>query len=720
MTNKIKPAILFLLCFLFLPVAFGQDQENITNYISQRFLQYCESVPREEIFIHYDREEYIAGEDLWFNIYLIDRQSLKPSSASKIAYVEILNPENRPVLKKRIMIDNGFGPGQVVLPDTLSSGTYTIRAYTSWMKNFLPYNCFLTEIKIYNALSTKVFRRSVRSLDKKETVTDTLPVNSSLTLKVNNSNPDSLEIFVHTDEKFRFENKNQIYLFIQTHGVINHLSTEKLTGENTRIAIPRMSLLPGINQITVFDSKGPVFDRFIYTPPHEKQGIILHSTDSCRKRNKVTIEIKIGNDSSQISDLTNLSISVSPLTNSTEIMNLEDYLVLGTEFGIFPMNRINGRNITELPADIIDSLMLTLKSNWINWQTIFSSDIQIYKYPVEKENHYLTGRLLTSELQPVASGEILLMSTPGKEAAFQYTRTDKDGNFNFRIHIDEKIKDLIIQPDIGSKNQKIYVEPSFSDQYLPAEVYVDSISKPIQSLKSKPGINYLVQKNYGSSSSGERITPFIPLQKLKRFYGTPDFELIMKDFIQIGSMEEVFFELVPHVSMDYTNSVYQMTVVDAFRNKLDGTPCVMIDGVILNDLSVIANLDPELVEKIDVIWEEYRVGEYLFNGIVNIISKMGDYRSISLPPDAIRLQYAVIDTVCSFVSPDYSLSEMKNSRVADYRNTLYWNPSIKADIEGNAKIEFWSADIKSDYLMNIQGITSEGKTISLRKILKVK
>jgi hypothetical protein len=140
MTNKIKPAILFLICFLFLPVAFGQDQENITNYISQRFLQYCESVPREEIFIHYDREEYIAGEDLWFNLYLIDRQSLKPSSASKIAYVEILNPENRPVLKKRIMIDYGFGPGQVVLPDTLSSGTYTIRAYTSWMKTC--YNCF--------------------------------------------------------------------------------------------------------------------------------------------------------------------------------------------------------------------------------------------------------------------------------------------------------------------------------------------------------------------------------------------------------------------------------------------------------------------------------------------------------------------------------------------------------------------------------------------------
>lgn len=720
MINQIKPAILFLLYFLFLPVTFGQNQMKITDFISQRFLQYCESVPREEIFIHSDREEYIAGEDLWFNIYLIDRQSFKPTSTSKIAYVEFLNPENRLVLKKRIMIDKGFGPGQVVLPDTLSSGTYTIRAYTNWMKNFLPYNCFLKEIKVYNALSTKVFRKSVRSLDKKETATDTLSINSSLTLKVNNLKQDSLEIFVHTDEKFRSENKNQIYLFIQTHGVINHLSTEKLPGEYTRIAIPKMSLLPGINQITIFDSKGPVFDRFIYTPSHEKQGIILNSTDSCRKRNKVTIEIKIGNDSSQISDLTNLSISVSPLTNIRKIMNMEDYLVLGTEFGIFPMNRINGRKITELPTDIIDSLMLTLKSNWILWETIFSNDVQIYKYPREKENHYLTGRLLTSKLQPAASGEILLLSIPGKEAVFQYTRTDKDGNFNFRIHIDEKLKDLIIQPDIGSENQKVYVEPSFSDQYLPAEVYVDSISKPIQSLISRPGINYLVQKNYGSTSSGECKTPVIPLQKLKRFYGTPDFELIMKDFIKLESMKEVFFELVPHVSIEYINSVYEMSVVDAFRKKLDGTPCVMIDGVIIKDLSVIANLDPALVEKIEVIWEEYRVGEYLFDGIVNIISKTGDFSSGTLPAAAVRLQYCVIDTICSFMSPDYSSNEMISSRIADFRNTLYWNPSINSDIEGNAKIEFWSADIKSDYLININGITSEGKTISIRKTIKVK
>lgn len=185
-------------------------------------------------------------------------------------------------------------------------------------------------------------------------------------------------------------------------------------------------------------------------------------------------------------------------------------------------------------------------------------------------------------------------------------------------------------------------------------------------------------------------------------------------------MPEVFFELVPHVTLEKTNSVYEMTIIDPFRNRLEGTPCVMIDGVIIKDLSVIANLDPDLIEKIDVVWEKYRVGNYIFNGIVNVISKAGDFSNGALHVDAIRLHYRILDPVCYFVSPDYSSTEIRNSPAADYRNTLYWNPAVKPDKNGRAMIEFWTADIKSDYIINLQGITSEGKTVSFSKIIKVR
>lgn len=86
----------------------------------------------------------------------------------------------------------------------------------------------------------------------------------------------------------------------------------------------------------------------------------------------------------------------------------------------------------------------------------------------------------------------------------------------------------------------------------------------------------------------------------------------------------------------------------------------------------------------------------------------------------IRLPYRVIDPVWSFVSPDYSSSENTNSQIPDFRNTLYWNPSVKPDKSGLANIEFWSSDVVSDYEINIQGINSEGKLISSRKCISVK
>ena len=369
---------------------------------------------------------------------------------------------------------------------------------------------------------------------------------------------------------------------------------------------------------------------------------------------------------------------------------------------------------------MMDSLLLTVNSNWIIWDSIFSNDTKVFKYPHEKEYHYLSGRLLTGNLQPVKTDETLLMSIPGREAVFQYTRTDANGNFNFRVHIDEELKDLILQPDINSKNQIISVESSFSDLYLPVKIFVDTTNGPVPSFISRLNISYQVRKIYGSSSIGDRITPFIPPLKPKRFYGIPDFELIIKNFIMLDSMHEVFFELVPRVALESINSDYKMLIFDPVKNKLEGSPVVMIDGVIIKNLSLIARLDPGLVEKIDVVWDKYRVGGYLFNGIVNIISKRGDFTNETLPADAVRLHYRVINTVSSFVSPEYSSAEMKNSPIADYRNTLYWNPSVHPDEKGKARIEFWTADNKSDYIISINGITNEGKTISLRKSFKVR
>ncbi len=722
MTKRIKPAILILIHILFLQGIFGQNPGSMTDYLSQRFLNYCKSVPREEIFIHSDREEYIAGEEFWFNIYLIDRQSFKTSVNSRIVYFELLNAENRPVVQKRILIDKGFGPGQILLPDSLSTGIYTIRAYTSWMKNFLPVNCFMKDIAIYNTLSNKGSKGklSFKRNRLKNVVQDIK--STPITLTVNNSKQDTLEVSLVSDNQFRVENNNLLYIFIQTHGNINLVSSEKMTPGTTNIFIPKTLLSSGINQITIFNSKGEqVAERLIYTPVKRNNFLTIHSVDSCDLRNKIILEIEPGNEESAVLNSTNLSISVAPETNDSEIMDMDDYLLFGTEYGLQEWNMIKFGRIEELTPEIIDSILLNVRSNWIDWTKILSGDQYHFRYQFEKEDHNISGKLLSNDQKTVHSGELVLMCTPGKEAAFQYARTDNEGNFSFKVHINEGLKDLIIMPDDVSKNEKANMESSFSNQYLQPVVYADSTSRSMTPQISKLSVNHQVQKIFEISSMGSPLKPVFPFVYPVRFYGKPDIELTLADYISLPVMSEIFFELLPGVSLKKRKSTYEISITYRIDDKQFSTsPCLMIDGVIIKDPAMIANLDPEIVEKIDVIREKYLVGKYFFPGIVNIITKSGDFSCVSLPDYMIRLPYKVIEPVRSFVSPDYSSQEMKDSRIPDYRNTLYWNPSVKLTNDGKARVEFWSSDNKSDYIINIQGITQEGKTFFLQKILKVK
>jgi uncharacterized protein YfaS (alpha-2-macroglobulin family) len=82
--------------------------------------------------------------------------------------------------------------------------------------------------------------------------------------------------------------------------------------------------------------------------------------------------------------------------------------------------------------------------------------------------------------------------------------------------------------------------------------------------------------------------------------------------------------------------------------------------------------------------------------------------------------YRVFDPEISFLSPDYTSDAIKSSRVPDFRNTLYWNPSVKTDHDGKASIKFWTSDFISDFEVNIQGFTPDGKAFSVKKIIKVR
>jgi hypothetical protein len=364
-------------------------------------------------------------------------------------------------------------------------------------------------------------------------------------------------------------------------------------------------------------------------------------------------------------------------------------------------------------------MLFNIDSKWIDWPLILSGKILDIVYKPEREFHLLRGKL-TSGDNPISSSGYVLLSIPGKEPGFQYAKTDSAGNFSFNIQIDESIKDLVLMPDDESRMQKIILESGFAEQYSPARIASGNAHVSIPQYINDWSVNYQIRKIYGVSSSGSPVESTLSPLKPVRFYGKPDIELIMTDYVTLPKMDEVFFELLPHVSMKKRNSGYEIQITDRINeNRYESSPALFLDGVKINDASIFEALDPSIVERIDVIKEKYFVGNYSFPGLVNITTLSADFRTIPLPGYMIRLPYRVVDPVKSFISPDYSSSDLKNSPNPDFRNTLYWNPSVKTDSEGKVRFEFWTSDFVSEYEINVQGITSNGEVISARKTFKV-
>lgn len=107
---------------------------------------------REKLFVHTDKNFYMAGEILWFKIYATDATKQRPLDLSKIAYVELLNQDHKPVLQAKIALNQATGNGSFQLPYSINSSNYTLRAYTNWMKNDGAEAFFEKNITIVNAL----------------------------------------------------------------------------------------------------------------------------------------------------------------------------------------------------------------------------------------------------------------------------------------------------------------------------------------------------------------------------------------------------------------------------------------------------------------------------------------------------------------------------------------------------------------------------------------
>ncbi|OUJ71683.1 hypothetical protein [Hymenobacter crusticola] len=160
-----KLLLLLALWLLADRAAYGQGAS--ADSLARKLNRYQQAALSEKLFLHLDRPLYLSGETMWLKAYAVDGTSGKPLPLSSVAYVEVLDKQNHPVVQGKIPLKQATGHGSFLLPSSLASGVYTVRAYTSWMQNFGPEYYYHRSVTVVNttAASGSVATRDTAGYD---------------------------------------------------------------------------------------------------------------------------------------------------------------------------------------------------------------------------------------------------------------------------------------------------------------------------------------------------------------------------------------------------------------------------------------------------------------------------------------------------------------------------------------------------------------------------
>ena len=91
---------------------------------------------QEELYLQTDRDIYFTGEEVLVKVSKFNGLSGTLGDFSKVGYVDMYNKFGNPIAQAKVDLEDFSGATGFRIPDTLGSGNYYVRAYTSWMKNF--------------------------------------------------------------------------------------------------------------------------------------------------------------------------------------------------------------------------------------------------------------------------------------------------------------------------------------------------------------------------------------------------------------------------------------------------------------------------------------------------------------------------------------------------------------------------------------------------------
>lgn len=779
--------------------SFGQAPSAST--LVQSFDTYRRQSLQEKLFVHTDQAFYLTGETLWFKAYYVDGTRHQPLDVSKVAYIELLNKEHKSVLQTKVALSTDGGNGTLFLPTSLNSGTYLLRAYTNWMKNFSPGFFFEKTLTIVNPfkplglpllrdtpdyeiqffpeggnlvqglpgnVAFKVVDASGHSVttrgwllnERNDTlarfashkfgigkfaftplanthyrvmmtdatgrlVTQALPTvyAQGYTLRLEEAGNDQVKITVNTN----LDGASAVYLFAHTRNEIKVAERRPVERETTFL-VDKKALGEGISHLTIFDAnQKPVCERLYFKRPTTPLTIGLKSDQKqYASRTKVTLDALVEAATAQPKQAA-LSVSVYRLDSLADMGsgNLLSYLWMTSDL----QGQIESPSYYLQPetADVAratDNLMLTHGWRRFRWSDVLGNQTatasQVPKQRFVPEHN---GMLIEGTVTDPASGRpmpniITYLSSPGKPVRLYVSRSNANGQIRFEMQDFYGPKPVIVQTNPQDSLLKLTVTDPFSSSLSTTRFPDLTLAEPQADQFLNRSVAMQVQSTYWGDQA---IRYRYPAVDSSAFYGKPKESYALDAYTRFPKMEEVFREYVLGVMPRKKQGHFRLYVLnEPYRTIFEDPSLVLLDGVPIFDMDKIIDFSPLKIKQIDVITNNYLIGQGLFPGLISFLSYKGDMAGFPLSSGALRMDYDGLQLQREFYSPRYETDRQFSSRLPDARTLLYWNPDLKTDAQGKGRVQFYTSDQAGAYIVEVNGLTTDGQAGSQRVLFDVK
>ena len=673
-----------LAALLMAPVAAAQH--NATQTLSDD----CFRAVTEKVFLLPQSHHLVSGQSVAYSAVVLNAATSKPSTESKVLYLELKNAWNQTILRWRSQIQQACAQGTIQLPDTLSAGIYTLTACTNWMGNNDAAFAFSTQLLIHPIAETYPVELPFPVMPR---ITPTPNADPSISIGIDET-PTSYLINVQQTGS----NPRALTCQLSNRGtVVLHESIGSQQPDVT-ITIDKAQLPKGIVAIEVIDQEQVVAARLMFNRP---------------QANPLTQANLINGDSLQwhIPADGTLLTAIAIRHNAPEIAaiaapSIDEYLMFQSEIrrgSAWPKG-------SWMKADSI--LSVTPYADYL-WNRNEEHAINHYR---ENRTTTLTGYITASDTTELVAGKAIFLSSPDSVVAFKYSVTDANGRFAFVLDSAWHNRQLMVQTDptwvYNGEVQWHFTTAGVSPTHItPATMVVpESITTNIEEY----GNIHLINTIFQPSTPKDSAKALVPIPLWQVFKIAPNYTVKPADFEDLPNFEEIANNILPTVKFNQRKDRVDLAIYSVKLKQWLNNCTVFLNSVPFGDLNYIATLSSKDIRTIEIYNIPILYGDIMFNGMLSITTHHG-----TLPKTYVSGHTRVTQIVMTSDDIRMPCAPQKdtNERIPDLRPTILYAPFGETGNASSIALQRCLSHLGGACDVIIEGISSEGTPYSINQVI---